>query len=111
MIAETHLETYPGKKVKPSVLFRDTDHDTLIDPGDVSLEWTLPDGALTTYVYGVDVEITKDAVGTYHADLVLDDTGRHRFVWIGLLVGQDPLYVLVREVPDWPFHRAPGGPH
>ena len=111
MIAETSLEVYPGTKVKPSVVFRDTDHDTEIDPGNVELVWTLPDDTETTYVYGIDPEIVKSAVGIYYAELVLDDVGRHRMVWNGLLVGQVPVYVQVVDIPAWPQKRMPGGPH
>ncbi len=46
--------------------------DVITDPTAVTFEVRLPSGAVTTYTYGVDTAVVKDAVGVYHLAQVLD---------------------------------------
>lgn len=48
--------------------FRDENGQNF-DPDDVNFEVTDPDGVVTTYVYGVDPEVTKASTGVYRFDL------------------------------------------
>ncbi len=56
--------------------FRDED-GALFDPDDVNFEITDPNGAVTTYVYGTDAEVTKIAPGVYRCDQAW--TAEHRW--------------------------------
>lgn len=54
----------------------------LADPTTVRLKWRRFD-AVTTWVFGTDAEVVKDAVGLYHADIPVTDVGMHYFRWEG----------------------------
>ena len=40
-----------------------------VDPAAVLFRFKNPGGTTTTYTYGVDAELVKDAVGQYHVDV------------------------------------------
>lgn len=53
------------------------------DPTTVTLEWRRAGGATTTWVYGTDVEVVRDAAGTFHADIPIAERGLHYYRWVG----------------------------
>lgn len=50
------------------------------DPGGLALKVKAPNGTVTTYPYGGGV-VLKDAVGSYHADLILNQAGAWTWRW------------------------------
>jgi hypothetical protein len=57
-----------GTLVTVAAFFRDTSNE-LIDPAVVNFRFRDPTQQETTYVYGVNAELVKDAVGKYHVDI------------------------------------------
>jgi len=55
----------------------------LTDPTAVSVRIKTGDRTTTTYVYGVDAEVIKSAVGVYYIDVTVDSSGTWRFRWTG----------------------------
>lgn len=53
------------------------------DPDTISVLWRRRGGPATTWVYGTDSEVVRDAVGTYHADILIDRAGTYYFRWVG----------------------------
>ncbi|HUS96803.1 MAG TPA: hypothetical protein VMX97_08705, partial [Hyphomicrobiaceae bacterium] len=53
------------------------------DPTTVTLKVMTPQEVETTYVYGVDPDITRDADGRYHFDLLIDEAGDWFYSWAG----------------------------
>ncbi len=59
-----------GSTVVCEIEFRDpADSNALVDPTNVFAAVKDPGGVVTTYTYGVDVELEKDAVGQYHLNV------------------------------------------
>jgi len=63
-----------GDLVRCSAAFTDADGNYL-DPTAVLFRFKKPDGTTTTYTYGADAELVKDAVGRYHVDVDADAEG------------------------------------
>jgi len=63
-----------GDSIRLSAVFYD-ENGAVVDPTTVTLKVKDLVPATTSYVYGVDSEITKDRVGHYHADLTIDGAG------------------------------------
>lgn len=61
------------------------------DPDTVTFLWTMPDGTSDSWVYGIDPEVIKTAVGTYVVALPITAPGG----WVGGFRGEsiDPLGV------------------
>lgn len=76
-----------GTKVRLSAAFTDID-DAAQDPGGVQFKIRAPDGTVTTYVYGTDVELVKDSTGNYHVDWLIASAGRYRYRFAGVTSGQ-----------------------
>ena len=57
-----------GDLIRCSAAFTDSD-GAAADPDVVVFSFTEPDGSLTTYTYGTDVELVKDSTGNYHVDV------------------------------------------
>ena len=76
-----------GDKVRLSAAFTDID-DAAQDPGGVQFKLRAPDGTITTYVYGADVEVVKDSTGNYHVDWLIAVAGRYRYRFAGVTSGQ-----------------------
>lgn len=76
-------DLFVGATVRHTVEFYATDGTTLVDPTNVVLRTRTPDpwGIETHYVYGVDAEIVRDAVGQYHFDALYELPGRHFRRW------------------------------
>lgn len=53
------------------------------DPTTVTLRWRRHGGTTTMWVFGTDVQVVKDSVGVYHADIPVTEHGLHYFRWEG----------------------------
>jgi hypothetical protein len=53
------------------------------DPTTITVLHRNPSGTLTTWVYGTDAEVVKNATGQYHADIDIDEAGRWWYRWVG----------------------------
>jgi hypothetical protein len=69
------------------------------DPALVVCKIKAPNGAVTTYTYGIDVELVRDAIGAYHVDIVLTQTGRYfyRFEGTGGITAAKEDQVVTRQ--------------
>lgn len=57
---------------------------TAVDPDVVEFSYRIGNGAITTYVYGVDPELVRDGVGNYHVDIDSEDKqGTWTYSWYG----------------------------
>lgn len=72
-----------GDVVRLSVEFKNQ-AGAYIDPGGVVVKVRTPGGATSTYTYGVDAAVIKDAVGQYHMDVAANLEGTWYFRWEGL---------------------------
>lgn len=70
-----------GDLIRVIATFREADTRALIDPDAVFLSVLSPAGVLTTYEYGVGVDIVNDSVGIYHSDISADEAGRYYYRW------------------------------
>jgi hypothetical protein len=52
-----------------------------IDPAALRLKVQPPAGAMIAYIWGVDAEVIRDALGRFHADIVLDASGHWHWRW------------------------------
>lgn len=72
-----------GTAVAISAAFTDQ-AGVAIDPiPTVQLITVDPNGRTVTYVYGIDVEIVRDGVGLYHANLLPAVDGIWTYRWVG----------------------------
>lgn len=53
------------------------------DPTAVVFKLKLPDGTLVTYTYGTDVQVVRDAVGSYHVAYPIAQVGTHSYRYEG----------------------------
>ena len=67
-----------GDLVRVSLAFEDTAGDPA-DPTTVRGRYRDPSGAVTTYVFGTDAELVKDATGAYHFDVSPAASGEWRY--------------------------------
>ena len=67
-----------GDLVRVSLAFTD-ENGTDADPTTVRGRFRDPDGAITTYLYGTDAELVKDATGRYHFDVSPATSGEWRY--------------------------------
>jgi hypothetical protein len=59
-----------GDLVRCRCRFRDPEnHDADVDPATVLVRVKTPAGVTTTYTYGVDAQVVKEAVGRYYIDI------------------------------------------
>lgn len=61
---------------RPRFDFQIRDQHVLSDPATLSFAFEKPDGTVTTYIYGTDAELVKDAIGKYHVEVTLDQSGQ-----------------------------------
>lgn len=76
-----------GDTVKLAALFTDED-DVAVDPTSILLSIRKPSGVETVYTYGVDIDLVKNAVGSYSLTLVADEHGIWWYKFEGLATGQ-----------------------
>ena len=79
-MANTYNE---GQRIKITVQFTDADTGGAVDPTLVRFCTKDPASTSTCYLYGVDLEITKTAVGAYRFDLLLSQHGTWTYAWFG----------------------------
>lgn len=53
------------------------------DPTTVKAKFKNPAGTVTTYTYGTDVQLVKDATGKYHVDISITSNGEWWYRWEG----------------------------
>lgn len=71
-----------GAEPRLRVTFLDVDGFEA-DPTAVTFEIIEPDGDMAAYVYGVDVELVKEAVGKYYVDFLTLIAGTHCYRFQG----------------------------
>lgn len=54
---------------------------TLEDPTDVTLKIESPSQQVTTFIYGTDSELVRDAQGKYHCDFQPSEVGDWEWRW------------------------------
>ena len=57
--------------------------EQLADPSTITLYVDPPNEATISFQFGVDSEVVRDAVGTYHCDVLADDAGDWPYEWKG----------------------------
>jgi hypothetical protein len=72
---------YPGMTIRLQVSITDADGDAT-DPDGIKLKVYSPCGRQTDYVYETDDEITREAAGSYLADLIPNEAGRWHYRWV-----------------------------
>ena len=70
-----------GQRVRCAVTF--TVSSTNTDPTTVKAKVKDPSGTVTTYTYGTDAALVKDATGQYHLDVDTDENGEWHFRFEG----------------------------
>jgi hypothetical protein len=81
---------------------------TLTDPTTVQITVRDPAGTTTTYTYGTDSEVVKDATGEYRAVFEVDTAGQWEYTWLtsgGIALKLDGSFT-VRA----PFTTTPAAP-
>jgi len=75
--------------------------DADIDPTSVFFSVIDPTQAQTNYQYGVGIQIIKDSVGHYHADVDADLEGYYRYRWYSTGTGKaaDDAWFVVDPTP------------
>ena len=63
--------------------FKDVDSGAYVDPTTVTFRTKDPSGNLSAHDYGVDVNVTTPATGSYRYDLLLDEAGDWWLRWEG----------------------------
>ena len=74
-------DTYIPGEVARLLLTATDAAGAVADPGALRLKVKPPTGALATYTFGGGAEIVKDAVGRYHADVLLTAAGLWIYRW------------------------------
>lgn len=54
-----------------------------VDPSTITFKLKQPDWTITTYVYGTDAELTKEATGRYAVFFTLTQAGEHSYRFTG----------------------------
>ncbi len=67
---------YVGDTVRLSTDIADPDTEAAVDPSAVTFKVKSPSSVTTTYIYGTHTNVSKSAVGAYHADIEVDQAGR-----------------------------------
>jgi hypothetical protein len=69
-----------GDQVRVSATFKNI-AGTATDPTTVVAKIKDPSGNVSTYTYGTDAELIKDATGMYHIDVDIDERGLWYYRW------------------------------
>lgn len=88
-----------GELIRVTASFTLRSSGAALDPTTVKLSVRVPDGTVTTYVYGTDAALIKDSTGHYHYDLSLASVGRYYYRWWSTGNGQaaDEKSIRVKE--------------
>lgn len=85
--------------VETQATFNNT-RDELTDPATVSVTWKAPSGALTTWTYGVDVQLERLSLGVFTAQKILNEEGLWKVKWHGVGIASRVVRITVIE-PDF----------
>ena len=55
----------------------------LTDPATVTFKMRVPAGTITTYVYGTDSQLVREAAGVYYVDYTITNEGTHSYRFVG----------------------------
>jgi hypothetical protein len=67
-----------GDLVRVSLSFTNSSQSAA-DPSTVRGRFRDPSGNVTTYLFGTDSQLVKDATGAYHFDVTIDEAGDWRY--------------------------------
>lgn len=70
-----------GEVVRARNTYTDPTSGAVTDPLTVQVEIRAPSGAVTTYVYGTDAQLTKVSVGVYQVLISMAQTGTYKWRW------------------------------
>lgn len=76
-----------GDLVRVAGVFTDAD-GVAIDPATVAFKLKKPDRSITTYLYGIDLQLVKDSTGNYRVDISADVKGTYKYRWYSTGNGQ-----------------------
>jgi hypothetical protein len=70
-----------------------------VDPTDITMVVTEPDGTATTYTFNGTPPLSKENTGRYYVDVTLDQAGlwSYRLAWTGAAVGAEEAQLHVRK--------------
>lgn len=87
-----------GDRRKLSATITDED-GALIDPDTLIFKIKLPDGTVTTYTYGTDVELVRDSIGVFHVYWDVETAGGYwwRFAASGNVGAAEEAYFSVQS--------------
>jgi hypothetical protein len=71
---------WPGQYARLSVSIVNANGGAA-DPGTLTLKVKAPSGTVTSYIYGTASEVVRDALGAFHADVLLSAAGRWCWRW------------------------------
>ena len=82
------MNTYSkGDLVRVTGVFKNA-AGSAFDPATVRYKFKTPTGTVTTYIYGTDAQLVKDAVGNYHVDIDADMVGVYYDRWEAVGTGK-----------------------
>ena len=76
------------------------DADAAVDPTTVTFHQQMPDGTITSYVYGTDAEVTKSSTGNYTFKRTATQAGTHVVRCVGTgaaIAAEKTTYQVVTE--------------
>jgi hypothetical protein len=76
-----------GDEVRVKTTFSDSS-GTATDPTAILFKFANPSGTTTTYTYGVDAELVRDATGVYYVDIDCNEAGAWRWRFYSTGTGQ-----------------------
>ena len=88
-----------GDRIQYNFSFTGIGTTTPTDPTTVSVIHRQPDGVETTYVFGVDAEVTQVSVGNYRFEIRITNWRRHHLgaFGVGGVEKQIPVFIDVAE--------------
>ena len=99
------ISSFPyGSRMWLMATFKDPLTMGYVDPPAVTAKIWAPGGPLTTYVYGVDPELTKVSTGKYRCYIDCAAKGRwdYRYEGAGTYVGANELWFQIRDSAFYP---------
>ncbi len=89
-----------GDSVRMKATFKSLDTGLVADPTVITFKLKVPDGTVSTKVYGVDGEIVKDSTGVYHWDFTTLAKGKHHWRVTGtgaVIAAGEGLFTVVKS--------------
>lgn len=72
-----------GETIRARATYSDPDTGVLLDPATVSVAIRPPSGAIVTYVYLTDAELTRVSLGVFQVSIPLTEVGTYKWKWTG----------------------------